>query len=62
MIKAEIKDGLVVNVIVVDPKKIPIWCKNWPTITEGGIGWTYDGTKFIEPVVEPTQTEPLVSP
>lgn len=52
MTKAEIKDGVVVNVIVVDPNNIPDWCADWPTIIEGGIGWTWDGVNFIEPVVE----------
>lgn len=51
MTKAEIKDGIVVNVIVVDPDNIPDWCANWPTITEGGIGWAWDGTNFVEPHV-----------
>ncbi len=57
MVKAEIKDGIVVNVILVDPDNIPDWCVDWPTITDGGIGWSWDGLNFISPV-EPELTKP----
>lgn len=50
MVKAEIKDGIVVNVVVVDPDNIPTQCVKWPTITEGGIGWSWDGINFIPPI------------
>lgn len=56
MNKAQIENGVVVNVIVVDPDNIPSWCANWPTITEAGIGWSWDGTVFTAPP-EPQQPE-----
>ena len=49
MNKAKIENGIVVNVIVVDPDNIPDWCADWPTITEGGIGWSWDGMTFTPP-------------
>lgn len=50
MVKAQIKNGIVVNVIVVDPDNIPTWCVNWPTVTGAGIGWSWDGSNFIPPI------------
>jgi hypothetical protein len=42
MNKAEIKDGIVTNVIAVDPNNIPDWCADWPDATDGcQIGGTY---------------------
>jgi len=58
MNKAQIENGIVVNVIVVDPYNIPFWCNNWPTITVGGNGWSWDGKLFTAPTaVPPTQEE-----
>jgi hypothetical protein len=51
MVKAKVENGIVVNVIEVDPNKIPSWCANWPDITEGGIGWFWDGQVFTPPVL-----------
>lgn len=56
MIKAQIENGIVVNVIVVDPENIPEWCADWPTITEGGIGWSWDGANFTAPPPPPEPT------
>lgn len=56
MVKAQIENGIVINVIVIDPDNIPDWCADWPTITEGGIGWTWDGTAFYPPL-EPLSLE-----
>lgn len=33
MRKAEIQNGAIVNVILVDPNNIPDWCSSWPEIT-----------------------------
>lgn len=52
MVKAQIENNIVVNTIVVDPENIPDWCLTWPNLTEGGIGWTWDGTAFIPPAEE----------
>lgn len=49
MVKAQIKNGVVVNVIVVDPDNVPDWCYDWPTIEIGGIGWLWDGSVFTPP-------------
>jgi hypothetical protein len=52
MTKAEIRNGVVVNVILVDPENVPDWCENWPTIIDGGIGWLWDGSTFTPPPAE----------
>lgn len=58
MIKAQIENGIVVNIILVDPVNIPEWCVSWPTLTDGGIGWSWNGTTFNPPVEEiPQQVE-----
>jgi hypothetical protein len=50
---AVIDNGLVVNVILADSQEIAEQCNPGLTcveLTEGsGIGWTYDGSTFIEP-------------
>lgn len=39
---AEVKDGIVVNIIEVDPLDIPDWCADWPLVLESTvIGWPY---------------------
>lgn len=58
MIKAQIENGIVVNVIVVDPENVPEWCINWPTLTEGGIGWSWNGTNFTPPVEPEVAVDP----
>ena len=57
MQKTEIKNGIVTNVIVVDPTNIPDWCADWPEATEGcQIGGSYaDGVFIPVPVPEPEQ-------
>ena len=51
----EIKNGIVTNVIVVDPNNIPDWCASWPEAAEGcQIGGSYaDGVFTPLPVPEP---------
>lgn len=58
---AEIKNGIVTNIAVVDPNDIPEHMVDWIEITEGDIGWKYDGSMFINPnpPVEPTPEELL---
>lgn len=52
----QIKDGLVVNTIVVDSLDV---LPDLVEATEGGIGWSYSNGVFTEPVVvEPTITSP----
>ena len=49
MKKAEISNGVVINVILVDPQNIPDWCADWPETQEAGPGWLYDGSTFSLP-------------
>jgi hypothetical protein len=55
MNKAEIKNGIVANVILVDPNNIPDFCASWPEAVEGcQIGGSYVNGVFIPlPVPEP---------
>lgn len=46
---AEIKNGVVVNVIEVDPATTPDWAAGWPEAGQAGPGWTYDGEVFSPP-------------
>ncbi|CAB4138893.1 hypothetical protein UFOVP343_23 [uncultured Caudovirales phage] len=58
MNKAEIIDGKVVNVIVVDPDNIPDWCASWPETDQAGPGWLYQDGQFLPPPpVVPTREE-----
>jgi hypothetical protein len=58
MRKAEISNGIVVNVILVDPQNVPDWCASWPETEEAGPGWLYDGSTFSPPPpVVPTREE-----
>lgn len=51
MNKAQIENGVVVNIIAVDPSNIPDWCYDWPTATVNAeIGCTYaDGVFTLIP-------------
>ena len=56
---AEIKDGLVTNVIVADTKEIAelvtgLTCVEYTDSNPAGIGWTYDGSVFTPPAVQET--------
>jgi hypothetical protein len=62
MKKADIKNGVIANVIVVDPADVPEWAKDWPTVTVEGAGWLYDGQKFTappDPPLYPDETSAL---
>lgn len=66
MVKAQIENGIVVNICAVNLENIPDWCANWPTITEGGIGWLYDEAtgQFTDPdqLLEITNSGEEVNP
>jgi len=47
---AQIENGLVVNVIEVDPQNIPDWAADWPEAGDAGPGSAYDGQIFTAPV------------
>lgn len=55
MNKAQIKNGIVANIIVVDPNNIPDWCSDWPEATElCEIDGSYvDGVFIPKPQPEP---------
>lgn len=53
---AQIENGLVVNVIEVDPQNIPDWAADWPEAGNAGPGSTYDGQTFTAPVEVGTVT------
>ena len=46
---AEITDGIVTNIIKVDPDNIPDWAMGWPSAEGAGIGFSYDGATFTPP-------------
>jgi hypothetical protein len=61
---AVIKNGVVINVVIGDSlasikSLIGADCIEYTDASPAGIGWTYDGTVFtapvVEPVVEPTE-------
>jgi hypothetical protein len=57
---AEIKNGIVANVILVDPNNIPDFCASWPEATEGcQIGGSYVNGVFI-PLPEPEPEPPTL--
>jgi hypothetical protein len=61
MNKAQIKNGIVTNIIVVDPNSLPDWCKDWPEATEAcEVGGSYVDGSFIpkpQPQPEPPTLE-----
>lgn len=46
---AHVEDGVVTNVVEVDPSSIPEWAADWPDAGEAGIGWGWDGEVFTAP-------------
>ena len=61
MMLAKIENGVVENIIEVDPDNIPDWCADWPDANGAGIGWTYDGQGFSEPPEPPVDLEKLAT-
>ena len=59
---AVISNGIVINLIVADSLEVAEAVSNFTCIeyanhTDAGIGWTYDGTNFIAPVITPPTVE-----
>ena len=53
---AQIKDGIVVNVIEVDPAAaVPGWAADWPEAGAAGPGWLWDGESFAPPEADPAE-------
>lgn len=50
---AEVIDGVVVNIIAVEPGRIPDWAAGWPEAGQAGPGWTWDGAAFAPPAPDP---------
>ncbi|TNF16838.1 MAG: hypothetical protein EP320_00845 [Rhodobacteraceae bacterium] len=50
---AQIENGVVMNIIKVDPANVPEWASGWPTAEEVRIGQLYDGNAFSDPTPEP---------
>ena len=47
MKKAQVENGVVVNIIEVDENNIPEWCIDWPEIAGSfGVNDLYDGVNF----------------
>lgn len=44
---AEVIDGIVTNVILVDPAAIPDWCAAWPEAQDAGIGWLLENGVLV---------------
>lgn len=50
MRKAQIDNGVVVNIIEVDPDSVPDWCADWPDAdATADIGGTYEKGVFVAP-------------
>lgn len=48
--KADIRDGVVFNLIEVDPTNVPEWCQGWPDADASvHIGYLWDGEFFRAP-------------
>lgn len=61
---AEVEDGIVVNVIEVDPAHVPDWAEGWPDARDAGPGWTWDGESFAppdDPAPEAAPVPPVIS-
>ena len=59
---AVISENLVLNLIVADTLEIAeavsgLTCVEYTNENPAGIGWTYDGTNFVSPVVEEIPAE-----
>jgi hypothetical protein len=63
MIKAQIENNTVINIIAVDPINIPDWCYDWPTATENTeIGGTYANGVFTRIPRLPVEEGPAPVP
>lgn len=56
---AQIEDGIVANVIEVDPAHIPDWAAGWPDAQDAGPGWTWDGEGYAPPAEPAPETKPV---
>jgi len=49
---ADIRDGVIANIIAVDPSDIPDFCTDWPDATHLKMGQTYDADAVAALVLE----------
>ena len=52
---AEITEGIVTNIIKVDPDNIPDWAMGWPSAEGAEIGSSYDGVTFTAHQTDPQE-------
>lgn len=53
MRKAEIIDGVVVNIIEIDQSNIPDWCEDWPDAeADSFIGQLWNGSTYVSPPID----------
>lgn len=50
---AHIENGVVVNVIEVDPENVPDWAAGWPEVDQVGPGWSVEGEDIVPPASDP---------
>lgn len=56
MRKAQVENGVVTNVILVDPDSIPDWCADWPDATDDAeVGGTYTDGVFARRIPTPEE-------
>lgn len=46
---AQVENGIVVNVIEIEPENKPDWAASWSEAGNAGPGWTFDGEMFLPP-------------
>lgn len=63
MRKAQIINGIVTNIVVVDPTAVPNWCANWPDATDekAEIGGAFVNGVFTRPAPTPTPVPQVIS-
>lgn len=50
---AQVENGIVVNVIEVEPENIPDWAAGWPEVEMAGPGWIVEGGNAVPPAADP---------
>jgi len=57
MQKVDVRGGMIVNIIEVDPNAIPDWCADWPDWRpQDAIGWPYIEDAPADPDVSASVT------
>lgn len=53
MKRAEVRDGVIVNIVEVEGQA-PAFMADWPEVTGEGLGWVLDGAAFVRPATGET--------